>query len=89
MAEGGTYHITKNEIPFDTSFVTFAFGGAFSGIEEYLNPEKTKTAIGFNPVKEDKPDTRTPEQKLTNALIKYGFSPEFVGRTPLLIQMNK
>lgn len=78
MMEGHEYSVPINkydEVLFDTSFLTFAFLGAFSGIEKYAN---VGSKIGFVTQKEK-------EQKIRDlyndeTLKKYGLKPEFVGR---------
>lgn len=87
MMEGHTYIITspddKETIEFDTSKLTFAFLGAFSGIEKY---SKTKTGIGFN---SQPPITQNNQDIFNNeTLKKYGMLPEFLGRNDNIIVMN-
>ena len=87
MMEGHTYTLTspedKETITFDTSRLTFAFLGAFSGIEEY---SKTKRGIGFNASSEIPQDNK--EIFNNETLKKYGLLPEFVGRNDNIVVMN-
>ena len=87
MMEGHIYKVPigKEEIDFDTSLLTFAFLGAFSGIEEYSN---VKRNLGFltqeqKEFEEDKKNFYTEE-----TLKKYGLLPEFLGRCDTIITMN-
>lgn len=87
MMEGHKYQLIspddKEIIVFDTSKLTFAFLGAFSGIEEY---SRTKRGIGFNTSKEEKEDNK---QIFNNeTLKKFGLLPEFVGRNDNIVVMN-
>lgn len=85
MMEGQKYILQledKSSIVFDTSRLTFAFLGAFSGIEQYSN---NKRNIGFMSTDDEQP---TSQIYNNNTLIKYGLMPEFVGRNDNLIVMN-
>jgi len=92
MIEGHTYPIVIDRKPiyFDTSRVTFAFSGAFSGIEDYIDDKngKEEPKIGFGVKKIEK--TNIDKNKLYNAqtLKNYGLLPEFVGRNRI-IAMNE
>ena len=92
MIEGHTYPIiiNKKQIYFDTSRVTFAFSGAFSGIEKYVDNKngKEEPSIGFGVKKIEK--ANIDKNKLYNAqtLKNYGLLPEFVGRNRI-IAMNE
>ena len=87
MMEGHKYQLIspddKEMIIFDTSRLTFAFLGAFSGIEEF---SRTKRGIGFNSPKEEKEDNK--EIFNNETLKKFGLLPEFVGRNDNIVVMN-
>lgn len=87
MMEGHTYTLTspddRETITFDTSKLTFAFLGAFSGIEEY---SKSKRSIGFNSSNAETLDNK--EIFNNETLKKYGLLPEFVGRNDNIVVMN-
>lgn len=84
MIEGQVYTISigdNREIRFDTSRNTFAFSGAFSGIEKLAKKGNT---IGFG----NKEEEITNEQLYNEeTLTKYGLLPEFIGRSRI-IAMN-
>lgn len=84
MAEGHKYHVeTKNcQFDIDTSFITFAMMGAFSGIEE-LN-EKKRT-LGFVSSEEAAEAEKTVNCYTDQTLMKYGLKPEFLGRNKLIV----
>lgn len=90
MIEGHVYPITigKKQIYFDTSRVTFAFSGAFSGIEKYAKKKKEK-GMGFG-ANVDKEEEEIPKEELynTQTLKDYGLLPEFIGRNRI-IAMNE
>ena len=86
MIEGRTYTIPINKkiVYFDTSRVTFAFGGAFSGIEKYAKDYAEKKITGFGA----KPEEKTlSNEEIYNSytLKKYGLLPEFVGRNSIIV----
>lgn len=90
MMEGHVYSLSTNphggdNIEFDTSLLTFAFTGAFSGIEKYSN---TRRSLGF--VSDEQ---KYEQDKITNlyteeTLRKYGLLPEFLGRCDIVVPMN-
>lgn len=70
---------------FNTSKVVFAGLGAFSGI---LPESKEKKVMGFVSETEEK-DVLTYKNNLNQEnFIKYGFSPEFMGRINKLVLLN-
>lgn len=81
MIEGHTYALEYNKktIYFDTSRVTFAFCGAFSGIEKYA---QKKNNIGF--ASNDTKDVNINDIYNTETLKKYGLLPEFIGRNRII-----
>ena len=87
MSEGHLYHVENKEGRFDidTSFITFAFLGAFSGIEDY---NKNKKNIGFM-TNSDILEQNDPLNTYTEqTLLKYGIKPEFLGRSKLIVMNN-
>lgn len=88
MIEGHVYNLTVpgGEIQFDTSLLTFAFSGAFSGIEQFSTTRKT---LGFI-TQEEKDSQNSVESIYTEeTLRKYGLLPEFLGRCDTIITMNQ
>lgn len=60
----------------DTNNILFICGGAFSGLKK----KNIKKGIGFSAEL-----VKTQEEKITASdLIDYGFSPEFIGRMPII-----
>ena len=91
MMEGHVYYIPvgeEGEIPFDTSFVTFIFSGAFSGMFEEKEKEmKEHRPIGFGVQTEEK-QSKSKRIYTKQALKDYGVLPEFLGRINSFIPMN-
>ncbi len=88
MIEGHVYNVPLQrgvEVQFNTSGLTFAFLGAFSGIDKYV---KSKTTMGF--VTQEQIQDNDDVNKLYNdtTLKKYGLKPEFIGRCDLIVALN-
>lgn len=89
MMEGHTYNISVpngGQIDFNTSFLTFAFLGAFSGIEEYSTKRRT---LGF--ITDEEKENQDNLENIYNeeTLKKYGLLPEFLGRCDTIVTMNR
>lgn len=84
MSEGHKYHVeTKNcQFDIDTSYITFVFSGAFSGIEEF---NERKRNLGFVSDEDKKESVKTTNSYTDQNLVKYGLKPEFLGRTTLVV----
>lgn len=72
-------------VMFDTSNVLFICGGAFEGMHE---SQSKKVTIGFDSSSNN--TNNMDSNKLTpELLIKYGLMPEFIGRFPVLCQLQE
>ena len=83
----------KLEITMKTDNILFVLGGAFVGLNKIVESRlnKNKSHIGFDRAEINK-DTNTyvNMDELTQAdIISYGFIPEFVGRIPVITQINQ
>lgn len=92
MMEGHVYNINTNphgmggkEIEFDTSLLTFAFLGAFSGIE---NLSTKKRSLGFMTEEQKEEQLKKENIYTEDTLKKYGLLPEFLGRCDTIVSMN-
>ncbi len=89
--KGGRKHPEATMLEIDTSNILFICGGAFSGIEKNIAGRNNK-AIGFDPAAEENKEETLSEQlrELTpQDLIKYGMTPEFVGRLPVIVALDE
>lgn len=76
---------TKKTIDFDTSDLTVILTGAFEGIEKYANKDSHRQ-IGFGADLEPKQE----EVEITpQMLIKYGMTPELMGRIKCIVPLDK
>jgi len=90
MVEGAEISVVSDKMTqenffFDTSNLTFVFLGAFSEIFE--KREKPKRMLGFEQSSNDKKIVKQ-ENITREELIKYGFIKEFLGRIPVIVQLN-
>lgn len=88
---GGRKHPQGNNVIIDTTNILFICGGAFSGLLDILQEKNSKKSIGFNnqieSIKEEEVDLLM--QKLTTEdIIKFGLTPEFVGRLPVVVTLD-
>jgi ATP-dependent Clp protease ATP-binding subunit ClpX len=89
--QSGRKHPHQEYIQIDTRNILFICGGAFEGLDEIVAKRIGKQApIGFGSSAEDaKVAIENPLQFLTHDdLLKYGLSPEFVGRLPVSVSLD-
>ncbi len=91
--QGGRKHPNQDFVQVDTTNILFVCGGAFDGLEKIIRQRSEKAGIGFGA------DVRSlKSSKDVNAilrgvepedLIKYGLIPEFVGRLPVVANLEE
>jgi ATP-dependent Clp protease ATP-binding subunit ClpX len=88
IAVEGLKRNQKSEI--DTSNILFICAGAFFGLEKILqkNHAAEGSGIGFN-ASVEKPDMSKITEVDEQDIIDFGFLPEFVGRLPVIVQLQK
>ena len=75
-------------INFDTSNILFIAGGAFGNMTN--TDVKKKEIIGFVKTSAEQPKAIVNNKKLdAKDFIKYGMTQEFVGRFPVIVQLNQ
>ena len=90
--QGGRKHPNQECIQLDTSNILFICGGAFAGIERLLATETGKNTLGFGPafdVKKELPLSEQLRGLTPQDLIKFGLTPEFVGRLPVFVVLDE
>lgn len=82
--QGGRKHPHQEFISLNTKNILFILGGAFEGLERIVLSRVDQNPIGFTRPKktEEKPEP-IPED-----LVRYGLIPEFVGRMPVMVQLE-
>ena len=83
--KGSRKNSTTETVLFDTRHVLFVCGGAFVGLVPDTNTKKTNK-VGFSSVEKAEMEDHKVDQK---ALIHYGIIPEFIGRIPVIAQLNE
>jgi ATP-dependent Clp protease ATP-binding subunit ClpX len=90
--KGGRKHPNQEYIQVDTNNILFICGGAFIGLDKILQRRVGKQVLGF---KHHTGEAETP--KIVNAplsqyepedLIRFGLIPEFVGRLPVIANLE-
>lgn len=90
--QGGRKHPNQELINIDTRNILFICGGAFAGIEKILGSETTKNTLGFGPPLETHKKKTLSEQLrgiTPQDLVKFGLTPEFVGRLPIVTVLDE
>lgn len=85
--QGGRKHPHQQFIQLDTSHILFICGGAFPGLEEIIQDRIGKKTMGFSSDKEEQ--SQVLSHLIPDDLIEYGFIPEFVGRLPVVVSLDK
>lgn len=86
--KGSRKNSSAETILFDTTHVLFICGGAFVGLREDDSHKKAKKApkMGFLNKEENNENKKAIEAK---DLISFGLIPEFIGRIPVIAELNK
>lgn len=92
--ETGGYYGQSKKV--NTKNILFICGGAFAGIEKLLEKDDDieQHVVGFNvnnsnKVKRNKKESENIIDKIgQKEIIKYGFTPEIIGRLPIIVKLN-
>ena len=93
--QGGRKHPHQDFLQIKTDNILFMCGGAFEGIDEIIERRvfKDKQTIGFKSSFSTNSGSYVDEDVIqyVNAddLLDYGFIPEFVGRLPVVVSLNR
>ncbi|BGE82212.1 ATP-dependent Clp protease ATP-binding subunit ClpX [Staphylococcus petrasii] len=87
--QGGRKHPNQELIQIDTTNILFILGGAFDGIDEVIKRRLGEKIIGFASNEADKYDEEALlEQIRPEDLQSYGLIPEFIGRVPIVANLE-
>lgn len=87
--QGGRKHPNQELIQIDTANILFILGGAFDGIDEVIKRRLGEKVIGFASNEADKYDEEALlEQIRPEDLQSYGLIPEFIGRVPIVANLE-
>ena len=87
--QGGRKHPHQEYLQIDTTNILFICGGAFEGLEKIVADRVGRRGIGFGaegPSAES--GNRVLEQLMPDDLLKYGLIPEFIGRLPMIVDLE-
>jgi len=91
--KGGRKHPQQEFIQVDTTNILFVVGGAFVGIDKYVEARTTSKGMGIGAkisAKQSKIDKSKILEKIqTEDLSKFGMIPEFLGRLPVLATLEE
>ncbi|MGH8900214.1 MAG: ATP-dependent Clp protease ATP-binding subunit ClpX [Egibacteraceae bacterium] len=90
--QGGRKHPHQEFIQIDTTNVLFICGGAFAGLEHIIEQRIGRKGIGFGAdlrSQREKDLSALHRQVLPEDLIKFGLIPEFVGRLPIVCNVEQ
>ena len=90
--QGGRKHPHQELIQVDTTDILFIVGGAFDGIEPIIKERLGEKVIGFgnssnNHILND--NDAIMQQAIPQDLQTFGLIPEFLGRLPIMANLNK
>jgi ATP-dependent Clp protease ATP-binding subunit ClpX len=81
----------QKEITMNTKNILFIAGGAFVGLDKVVEERLRKNqgiSLGFSST-EPSPLANNEKDITSEDIIKYGMIPEFVGRIPVFVKVNK
>ena len=89
--QGGRKHPQQEFLQVDTTNILFICGGAFAGLDKIIDGRGKGSSIGFGAKVKDykeQPLTETMKNLEPEDLIKFGLIPEFIGRMPIIANLN-
>jgi ATP-dependent Clp protease ATP-binding subunit ClpX len=89
--QGGRKHPHQEFIQIDTKNILFICGGAFDGIEKFIERRLDRKGIGFGAEvksKKEKDLSALFREVQPHDLLKFGIIPELVGRMPVIAPLE-
>ena len=90
--QGGRKHPHQEYIKVDSSNILFICGGAFVGLEKFIESRLGRRSIGFKgeiSTRQEKKLGELFDQVQPEDLIKFGLIPEFIGRLPVMAALHE
>jgi len=90
--QGGRKHPQQELIKIDTTNVLFILGGAFVGLDKIIADRIGKKGVGFSAELSDSSrdsESELMSQVLPEDLNRFGMIPEFVGRLPVVTNVEE
>jgi ATP-dependent Clp protease ATP-binding subunit ClpX len=89
--QGGRKHPHQEFIQIDTTNVLFIVGGAFAGLDTFIESRVGKKGLGFGSELRTKFERDTRDvfaEVMPEDLMKFGLIPEFIGRLPVITSVR-
>lgn len=89
--QGGRKHPNQEFLRIDTTNILFICGGAFVGLDKIVSSRKDNTTLGFGGkvrLGTNEADYSVLEDVKPQDLTKFGLIPEFVGRIPIVVNLD-
>ena len=91
--QGGRKHPNQDFVQVDTTNILFICGGAFDGLEKVIRNRSERGGMGFGAEVKSKDDKKAIGEVLRTVepedLIKFGLSPELIGRLPVVATLEE
>ncbi len=88
---GGRKHPNQECLKIDTTNILFICGGAFVGLDKIVSARTETSSLGFGgkvKLGENEADYSLLEDVQPQDLTKFGLIPEFVGRIPIVVNLE-
>ena len=88
---GGRKHPSQECLKIDTTNILFICGGAFVGLDKIVSARTETSSLGFGgkvKLGENEADYSLLEDVQPQDLTKFGLIPEFVGRIPIVVNLE-
>ncbi|MGN0708152.1 MAG: ATP-dependent Clp protease ATP-binding subunit ClpX [Faecalibacterium sp.] len=89
--QGGRKHPQQEFIQIDTTNILFICGGAFDGLEKYIQRRTDRSALGFgSTLKDNSAEMQKALMRKVEPhdLVKFGLIPELIGRLPVITVLD-
>lgn len=90
---GGRKHPTQEYLQINTADILFICGGAFADLDKVIRERTEKSSIGFSGEVISKDSSKDISEIMHKVqpddLIKFGLIPEFVGRLPVVANLDE
>ncbi len=90
--QGGRKHPQQEFIQIDTTNILFICGGAFDGLDRYIQRRTDNSALGFGSTLKDNSSEAKKElmhKVEPHDLVKFGLIPELIGRLPVITVLDE
>jgi ATP-dependent Clp protease ATP-binding subunit ClpX len=90
--QGGRKHPNQETLRIDTTNILFICGGAFVGLEKFIEQRVVQHPMGFGSDVKDRRERNLKElydAMHPDDLIHFGMIPEFIGRLPITVSLEE